>query len=139
MARIVSGGKPFGGHFYLRQWTLGAWGQVDEKFGLDSPRKLFIDRDNRHVPKLVSILATLRKCNVRVVWVCLTRSRHGWHVVVYLANSYPLAERIGLQLLCQSDRAREIFNLRRAISTRKNDPGTFWKRRANILFERKAD
>lgn len=84
-------------------------------------------------PPLASLAHTL---GLKIEWVELERTSHGWHMIVKSRQHLTLAETIAAQAILGSDRARERLNLARAISCRLH-PSRFWESRANILYARK--
>ena len=53
---------------------------------------------------------------LRVVAVDASRTRHGWHVRLYFANSIPDLILVCIQLTLGSDRKRELLNFRRVVN-----------------------
>lgn len=62
------------------------------------------------------------------------RTRHGWHVVIYVVNRCSFQRVVLLQALMGSDWKREMFNSRRALAWRRVP--VFWRTRANVLYDR---
>jgi hypothetical protein len=76
----------------------------------------------------------LRTQRLRVVAWRRERTRHGWHVVICVANRVSFQRVVLLQALMGSDWKRECFNSRRALAWRHVPP--FWRTRANVLYSR---
>lgn len=72
--------------------------------------------------------------DVRVKWVRIDRTRHGFHVVAALTGRMPFHRIVTLQSVLGSDWKRELYNSRRAVAWR-NVPA-LWRRRANVLYSR---
>lgn len=71
---------------------------------------------------------------VRVLCVRIDRTRHGWHVVVWLSRRFALMRVVALQAVLGSDWKRELFNSVRVV--RLAGVGDAWRDRANVLFTR---
>lgn len=114
------------------------WGTVAIIEETSSNKKLFLDFDvARPVPRLTPFLARLRVIGLRARWCSYRRTAHGWHVVIAIDVALTPSEQVACQFALGSDPQRETMNTRRAISLRVHRHSAFWKRRWNILFERK--
>lgn len=103
-----------------------------------SRKTLLLDFDvARPVPRLTPFLARLRVIGLRARWCSYRRTAHGWHVVIAIDVALTPSEQVACQFALGSDPQRETMNTRRAISLRVHRHSAFWKRRWNILFERK--
>lgn len=93
------------------------------------------DHDGIYPRGLSDMREHLRAAGYRVRSMQVFSSRRHVHLVIRLKPSpRSLVEKIALQLLCGSDRAREANNLRRARLLRRM-PG--WARKtANVLYEK---
>lgn len=80
----------------------------------------------------LALVARLHR--VRVRCVRYDRTRHGWHVVVWLSRRLSLGRVVLLQALLGSDWKRELFNSVRV--TRLHGVGPMWRDRTNVLFTR---
>lgn len=69
------------------------------------------------------------------VVVRVDRTRRGWHVLVWIRGRMNPGLVVALQLLLGSDPHREAFNWYRV--ARFPRAPAFWRRRANVLYERK--
>ena len=91
--------------------------------------------DGIYATTLKFIRTYLRDAGYRVLSMQVLNSRRNTHLVIRLKPApRSLLEKIALQLLCGSDRAREANNIRRARTLRRM-PG--WARKtANVLYEK---
>ncbi len=68
------------------------------------------------------------------VWmVRYDRTRHGWHVLVFLTHDVPPPLVVAAQAIWGSDWRREMFNLRRVQHLRRVP--AYWRCRWNVLYE----
>lgn len=70
---------------------------------------------------------------LRVRWVRFDRTKHGYHMIVNVANRLGFMRTILIQALLGSDWKRETFNSRRALA--RHIP-KFWRERRNVLYVR---
>lgn len=68
------------------------------------------------------------------VVIRVDRTRHGWHVIVTVAQRVAPMRVVLLQALWGSDWKRETFNSRRVMAWRHIPP--FWRARWNVLYAR---
>lgn len=97
---------------------------------------VLVDLDDGLYPTTLRLTREhLRGAGYRVLSMQVLSSRRHVHLVIRLKPApRSLLEKIALQLLCGSDRAREANNLRRARLLRRM-PG--WARKtANVLYEK---
>src|SRR4029077_77301 len=124
-------GKQFG----LKSLSFTRWGEL--QYGTDL-YCAYLDYDRGVPVSLPAIIAAARIVGLRIVWIELQRSRHGWHVRVRFNTRSPLAEIVCFQACVGSDRRRELLNLMRVRAIRVHRiRSRFWRERANILYSRK--
>jgi hypothetical protein len=80
----------------------------------------------------LEMVARLHRLRVR--WLRVDRTQHGYHIVICVSNRIALPRQILLQALLGSDWKREAFNSARVLRLR--DVPTFWRRRVNVLYLR---
>lgn len=101
------------------------------------PRRTYLDFDGpfpRHFIQQLRAVANITELRVR--WLRIDRTRHGWHVVIHWNIRLEPAEQVALQLALGSDRRRECLNLKRVLSLNRHWSKTgakYW----NLLFSRK--
>lgn len=121
----------------IRRWRLVRFGRIKE-IASRSDRAL-LDFDFRRVPRLGPMWAVCRIVGLRPRSIRTDRTRRGWHVIVELNERLQAAELVALQAVLGSDNRRECLNLMRVIGMRKHPVSPFWRRRWNLLFERKIN
>lgn len=96
--------------------------------------KLLCDYDGE-LPKDLSqrIEMVVRVQSLRVRYIRIDKTRHGYHMVMDVGNRLGFARTILLQALLGSDWKREAFNSRRANA--RHIPA-FWRERRNVLYYR---
>jgi hypothetical protein len=100
-------------------------------------RDVFLDFDDRRVPRLYPVWRLCRLVGVTPVFVETFRTRKGWHLWIRLRESLTNAERVAFQACAGSDVRREELNLMRVVAIRRRDPGPYWRQRWNLLFDHK--
>lgn len=114
------------------------WGTVATIEAYSDPKILLLDYDvARPVPYLIPLLASLRTLGLRARWCSYRRTRHGWHLELAIDFALTPSEQVAAQAILGSDPRREKMNLRRAISLRVHKHPAFWRKRWNILFDKK--
>lgn len=78
---------------------------------------------------------TLARLALKPRVVRVDRTRRGWHVLLWVPGRLDVGLVVALQLLLGSDRDRELFNWYRG--ARVGQAPAFWRRRLNVLYERK--
>lgn len=98
---------------------------------------LKLDFDTPTCPRLLHRarwLARLLHWTVRGVEY--RRTRHGWHVVITIAQSIAPTSLVAAQAILGSDWRRESFNLLRARHLARVGPQ--WRQRFNVLYHHDA-
>lgn len=88
------------------------------------------DYDGPELPELWRVWKLARQLGAAPVMVEDRKTAHGWHRVIVWNREFSRMETIAIQLLLGSDREREAFNLRRAMTGTRSD-------RWNLLFTHK--
>lgn len=97
--------------------------------------KILCDFDRpipRDFSKRLAMVVSVHRLRVRYVRV--DKTEHGFHVVVSVVGRLPLLRCVALQAILGSDWKRELFNSRRAFAWRNVPP--FWRERSNVLYGR---
>jgi hypothetical protein len=63
------------------------------------------------------------------------RTKRGWHLAIRIREKLSPVETVGAQFALRSDRRRELLNLMRARFL--DGVSAFWRKRSNLLYERK--
>lgn len=115
--------------------TLRKFGVVAERVNLT---RAYLDFDRRRTPRLRPIWSVCRIVGLRPLWIEHRRTRRGWHVIVQLNDRLQPAELVALQAVMRSDPRRETLNLCRVLGMRRSPiRSAFWRKRWNLLYERK--
>lgn len=77
-----------------------------------SSKSLLIDIDGKK-PDLKHIRNVLRIVEIKANRIRKDKTKHGWHVIVYLNRKLTPIETIALQAICGSDLVREAMNFSR--------------------------
>lgn len=119
---------------HIQRWELRRFGVVRV---VGKSRDVFLDFDDRRVPRLYPVWRLCRLVGVTPVFVETFRTRKGWHLWIRLRESLTNAERVAFQACAGSDVRREELNLMRVVAIRRRDPGPYWRQRWNLLFDHK--
>lgn len=125
----------FGGRFKRGELLLGRWGVLGERY---EANKVYLDFDmGRRSPRVTPIFVTFRAIGIRTKWVRFDRTRKGWHVILCLNTEISPSQTIALQAILGSDKRRETLNLMRVMEMERHGATPFWRKRWNLLYERK--
>lgn len=94
---------------------------------LAEPNVTMCDYDGPELPQLWQVWKLGRQLGAAPIGVQDRKTAHGWHRVIVWSRNFKPAETIAIQLLLGSDREREAFNLKRAMTGTRSD-------RWNLLF-----
>jgi hypothetical protein len=93
-----------------------------------------IDIDSRELERAVfqrldvicAVLTLHRKA------LCVTRTRHGWHVIVQVSETIHPQGIVAIQAICGSDWRRETYTLQKA--RRLHAVDAYWRDRFNTTY-----
>lgn len=88
-------------------------------------------------PKLASRLRVFRN-SITTESVTYSPTKHGWHIIVHVAERLSPPEIIAVQACLGSDIKRELMNLQRYFGFRGKKVPKFWEDRWNLLFSKKV-